>query len=88
MIIDNLDQFGAAFAPYKADPPLIVDTDTMLAAATTRERLEPIPRWHAQIREPGSRIEHIELAHCNRLDGLKFRYGLAPVQRFGALILE
>jgi hypothetical protein len=42
----------------------------------------------ADIREPGSRIEHIELAHCNRLDGLKFRYGLAPVQRFGALILE
>lgn len=42
MIIDNLDLLGVPIVPTKANPPLIVDTNTMLALAIPSQGLKPI----------------------------------------------
>ena len=61
MIVHDLDLVGVAVLPDEADPPLIIDADAVLAAASTLERLEPVARRDAQVLERGGSIERREL---------------------------
>ncbi len=88
MIIDDLDQLGAAVAPDKAKAPLIVDPDAMLAATIAGERFKPVARRRAKVGKPGCRVEHVELAQRHRLDGLKRGHRFAPKERRRALAFE
>jgi hypothetical protein len=49
VIVRDLDLVGIAASPDEADPPLIIDTDTMLAAASTLQCLKPIAGRNAQV---------------------------------------
>jgi hypothetical protein len=49
MIIHNLDAFGVAFRPDKADTPLIVDSNTVLAGSATNQGLQSVPGRSRQI---------------------------------------
>ena len=42
MIVDDLDAFRRAFAPDKAQPPLVVDPDGVLAPPVTVQCLEAV----------------------------------------------
>jgi len=46
VIVDNLDVKYIAVFPAKADPPLIIDADTVLPLALTLESFEPVP-WRS-----------------------------------------
>jgi hypothetical protein len=48
MVIDYLNLVRTGFPP-KADPPLIVNADVMLAGPATFQPLEPITRRHHHI---------------------------------------
>src|SRR5438105_1789793 len=50
-----------AIMPFKADPPLIVDADTVLALAVPAQCLEPVPGQSGEIAERGSRLHAIKL---------------------------
>jgi len=88
VVIDYLDQLGAALAPDKANAPLIVDPHAMLALAAALKRFEAIARRRSQVREPACCIEHVELAVRHLLDCLKYDHGFAPEQRLGPSVLE
>jgi hypothetical protein len=47
VIIDDLDVFRSAISPDKADPPLIVDADTVLTRPVTAQRLQPVS-WNCR----------------------------------------
>ena len=47
MIIDDLDPFRRACAPEEADPPLIVDPDTMLTLPVAAQSLKPVS-WNCR----------------------------------------
>jgi hypothetical protein len=49
MVVHDLDPFGATLAPHKADTPLVIDPDAMLAGPIAAQRLQPIARWCRQI---------------------------------------
>jgi hypothetical protein len=42
MVIDNLDLLGVSIVPTKANPPLVIDANTMLALAIPNQGLQPI----------------------------------------------
>ena len=49
MVVNDLNPFWTSVAPPKADSPLIVDSDTVLARTITAQTLEPIARRNPKI---------------------------------------
>ena len=70
MIVHDLDVVGVAAPPDEADPPLLVDADAVLAAASTLQRLEAVAGRNAQLLERGGSVKHGEL----RLSALRDRW--------------
>jgi len=60
VVVDDLDVEGIGGAPDKADAPLIVDADAVLASTIALERLESIAGRNAQVGEGVGRIEDDE----------------------------
>jgi len=44
VVVSNFNIRGIAVTPYEADPPLIVDPDTVLPFSIALQHLQPI-RW-------------------------------------------
>ena len=57
MIVDDLNLFSAAFAPYEANPLLIVDSDRVLSLAVALKCFESIARRLTQIVQCADAIE-------------------------------
>jgi hypothetical protein len=75
VIIDNFDFVSVPLTPHKANPPLIVNTNTALALAIAFQPFEPIAgqcrkRW--QIRR---RVEHIQFPKRLSFDGSEPPHG-------------
>jgi hypothetical protein len=68
VVIDDLHAEGITINPSKADTPLIIDTDAVLAFAITPEGFEPIGRRNTQIIQNGSVAKHAQFATCHGLD--------------------
>ncbi len=62
MVIHNLYIVGIAVFPNKADPPLAIDTNTVLSLPATRELFQMIGGWHAQILQIYRRLKHFQLS--------------------------
>ena len=62
MIVDDFYIMGIALAPDKADAPLIVDSDAILAAPAARELFQPIAWRNAEVRYCPSGIQNCEFA--------------------------
>ncbi|HEX6807027.1 MAG TPA: hypothetical protein VF118_03505 [Gemmatimonadaceae bacterium] len=50
-----------SIGPSKANAPLIIHANTVLAASITFEFLQPIARWHAKVLQRFSRIHGHQL---------------------------
>jgi hypothetical protein len=68
MVIHDLDVLCPRFRPTKADAPLIVNTDAMLASPLTFKGLKAIARRHPQITQLCGNIELSQLPAGNRFD--------------------
>ena len=73
--------------PYKTDPPLVVDSNAVLALQIGRELLEPISRRNAEILQRLRVVQHRELP-TRVLDAPKSRTALSVKERFGVLAPE
>ena len=82
----------ATVDPPKDNAPLIVDANTVEPPPFLPQRLETIPRRGAEIQEPVSTIQHIELAHRRRHDiagkGTRTPSSGAVVEIPGRLVTE
>jgi len=74
---------GHAIQHAKAYAPLVVDADRMLALTVPLQRLQAIRGWYPQGVECACRVQHTELAPCDRKDvrrkalrALPVKYGL------------
>jgi hypothetical protein len=66
MIVDDLDLIRRAFAPSKANSPLVVDPDAVLALPVAAQSFEPIS-WHgSQILQHFGVIQHAQLSPRHR----------------------
>ena len=80
MVVDDLNLFRAAIAPYETNPPLVIDADRMLSLTVAFERLKPIAGWLTQIIQRAGIIEQQQLTACLPLYGTKARHILVPQQ--------
>ncbi len=67
MIIGYLDIVGISCLPTKADSPLVVNTDAVLALAVTSEFFQLVPRRHSQVLQPFSCVKDEELPESHSL---------------------
>ena len=89
MVIDDLDVEGVAVLPAKADAPLIVDANTVLARAIPFELLEPVAGWDTKVNELLGGVHEAELAEHEALElGREPAHGLAAKQALGVPIGE
>jgi hypothetical protein len=57
MVIRDLDVPGSTFPPFKADPPLIIHSNTILPATITSELFQTV-RWRAaQVKQTFGRLQ-------------------------------
>jgi hypothetical protein len=61
MIIHDLNIVRITMSPCKTDPPLVIDTNTVLSPPITLHCLEPISRWDQQITERCGTVENQKL---------------------------
>src|SRR6185312_5860831 len=68
VIVDDLDIAWSSGGPHEADPPLIVDSDTVLADSISSQHLKPISRWHTKVVHIERRVEQAQFAQSHGLD--------------------
>jgi hypothetical protein len=68
MIINNFHVVGVAICPAKADAPLAVDSNAVLAFAAAFERFEPVARSNPQVLEPDCRVEDAQFRQSRFLN--------------------
>jgi hypothetical protein len=89
VIIDELNVVGVAILPTKADTPLLVHANAVLAGSIPPELLQSVTRWHAKIAELLGRVHRHEFAQHR---ALKIRRispdGFASEQSLGVAIGE
>jgi hypothetical protein len=62
MIVNDLDLVRVTISPPKADPPLIVEANTVLPDAIASKLLEAVPRWHPEIVQRFGRVHGDQFA--------------------------
>ena len=68
MIVHDLDFYSSFLRPDKAQAPLTVDADAVLAFAIVFKSLETVPWRHLQVIENCGPIQLCELAKCRALN--------------------
>ena len=90
MVIDNLDLrwTDSTFRPFETNPPLIVDSDAVLALSISLQRFKTIARQDGEISELNGGFQAVQLqarralATGERLDtfaGREIRRSLVPI---------
>jgi hypothetical protein len=82
MIIHDLDIVRITLSPGKADPPLVIDTNTVLSPPITFQCLQPISRRDPQITERCGTVENQKLPSRSPFNATEPQYVLIEKQRF------
>jgi hypothetical protein len=61
VIVNYLDLVCVAISPHKADSPLLVDSDAVLALAVPPQLLQAVTAWDPQILDSLRRMEEDQL---------------------------
>ena len=89
MIINNLNLEGIAVSPPKADPPLVIDANAVLASAIALELLQAVAGRDAEIVELLGGIHQSQLAEHDAVKlGGEAPDAFAPEQPLGIAIGE
>ena len=88
MIVHYLNFKRVAFNPAKADPPLVVDPNTVLTSPIAGQAFQPIPRNRSQVGNGCHRVNVIELPFRHHRDTLKLPAELAAEDLLSFLVPE
>jgi hypothetical protein len=89
VIVDDLNLVGIAIPPAKADAPLLVHANTVLAGSIAPELLQSITRRHAEVAELLGRVHRHEFPQHRALEIRRISSnGLASEQSLGIAIGE
>jgi hypothetical protein len=89
VVIRDFNVVGISRAPAETDPPLLVDSDTVLPISVTPELLESVAGRDPKIFEDRGGIEHPEFPKSGPLDTrLKFLDGFTPKQALSLAVSE
>ena len=85
MVVDDFDLFGVRAGPDKANAPLVVDTDGMLAGTIALQGLEPVARREPQEGKFDGGIDELKFGEGPLLDIRRKTTGAGAVPEFFSL---
>lgn len=88
MVVHDFNFKRIGMHPAEADPPLVVDPNTVLTSPIAGERLQSVPWHHSQIGNGRRRMNVIELPLGHYSDTLEFPAELAPEDLLRFLVPE
>lgn len=89
MIVTELNVVGIAVSEAKANAPLIVDGNRVLAGAIASERMQAVAGRHPEIGDLGGCVHGFKLAHSPAGDIRRHPLGLAGAEQLlGGLVRE
>jgi len=89
MVLNDLHLLWASVGPHEADPPLVIDSDAVLAGSITLQSFQPVPWWETKIVNRFCSPHLTKLAQRHREDPrIDRRYALTTPQTFGRLAPE
>jgi hypothetical protein len=88
VIVNDLDVEGVCTFPAKADPPLIVDADTVLPFALALQRFESVARRYPKIIESKRSMQVQQLPARRTLDRPELQDAPVIEKRFSSGIAE
>src|SRR5688572_14827788 len=65
VIVDDLDVIRVSISPAETDPPLIINSDAVLADPAALQGFQPVARRHAQKIKRSSGIDLDQLSQCD-----------------------
>jgi len=77
MIVGDFDAVGGAIAPFKANPPLVVDPNAVLPLAVSAQAFQTVAGQRRQNSQIVGCIEHVELPKRRTFDGAELPARLA-----------
>jgi len=83
MVVDYLDFVRIAIAPYKANPPLVINADAVLSFPVPAHLLQSIAGRRRQIAQFRCAVQLSELASRDRLNCAEATAWLPSVKPFG-----
>jgi len=83
VVVHYLDLISVPITPYKAEPPLIVDPDSVLAFPVAAQRLQAVSGRRCQIAQLRGAVQLPELSAGSLLDGSKAPARLPPMKPLG-----
>jgi len=89
VVVDDLNVKRVAVLPAEANPPLIVDTDTVLTRSVTLELFQPIAGRNPQVVQCLGRVDQAEFAEHGPVElGWEAADCLAAKEPFRVAIAE
>jgi len=82
MIIRDFDIVGIAISPHKANSPLIVDANAVLALAIASQRFQAVAWRRNQIAQLSRDVQLAQLSLCHSLKFSEPRYPLSRMESF------
>jgi hypothetical protein len=68
VVINDFNIEGIALIPEEADPPLIINSYTVLSNTFSAKRLEPISGWDAKVVQESGIVDHPQFSPGDLLD--------------------
>jgi hypothetical protein len=88
MVVNDFDGFRTAVGPDKADSPLVIDADAVLASPATFQRFQPICRRRKQVPQFRRIVQHLQFACRHDLDIGESSDALTVIQRLRITAIE
>lgn len=66
MVVDNLNVLGSTVAPDKANAPLVVDANRVLAISIARQLLQMVAGWRSKVAELDRILDSAKTAFGSR----------------------
>ncbi len=89
MVVDNLYVAYVSVLPLETDPPLTIDSNTVLSPPITFKLLQTIRWWNFQIINDGCCIKHSQLTPSTLLNFRWQTFRATPLENiFSTLVFE
>jgi hypothetical protein len=89
VVVRDFDFVGIAVSPEEANPVLLINADTVLAAPVAAKRFEVITRRRFQLLQPRRSVKRPQLPQCPMLNSWgQFSAATLPIEGLSAAIGE
>jgi hypothetical protein len=88
VVVRDLDSVRVSVPPHKADAPLIVDPNAVLALAVSMQGFQPVASWNGQVAELRREMYLVQFPARDALNSPELPYRLPVKELLGIRVAE